>query len=93
MRIEVTGGREAERGGRFPGSPDINQPMQDVLVGLETHLGRFGRCAAGTAKPLALIAEDRLDCRQQLGRRGDAHADPRAGQYRVQHLQVADNWE
>ncbi len=81
---------QAQRGGRFAGGPDVNQPVQGVLALLNALFvaHRAGLGALGSAKAAALVADDRLDGREQLGRRHYAHWHAGAAEDRLDNLAV-----
>ena len=66
--------------------------MQRVLALLDALLIAHGAgfCALGAAEALALVADDRLDGREQLGRRHQAHAHAGPPEDRIQHLAVIE---
>ena len=76
QRVEEAGGGKAERGGRFAGGPNIDQPVERILALLNALLvaDGAGLGAFGSAEALALVADDRLDGGEQLGRRHQADA-------------------
>ena len=73
--VEEAGGGKAERGSGFAGGPDVDQPVQRIFALLDALLvaHRAGLGALGAAEALALIANDRLDGGEQLGRGHQAH--------------------
>ena len=87
--VEQPGGGEAQRSAGLAGGPDIHQPVQHVFLLLQAQLvaRRAGRAFAA-AEPAALVHDDRLDGRQQLGggHQPDRHA--RAAEDRFDDLAV-----
>ena len=68
--VEEARGGKAERGGGFAGGPDVDQAVQRVFALLDALLvaDRAGLGAFGSAETPALVADDRLDGGEQLGR-------------------------
>ena len=68
-RIEQARGGEAQRGAGFARSPNVDQPMQHVLLHLQSQLitGRSGRSGFPAAEAPAVVANDGLDRGKQLG--------------------------
>ena len=90
QHVKATRGGEPQRSGRFAHCPHAHQPVQHVFALLQSEFvaQRAGRCLFGSAKAPALITDNRLDGRQQLGRRHHRNRHPRALEYRFNHFAV-----
>ncbi|OPZ03726.1 MAG: hypothetical protein BWZ08_02841 [candidate division BRC1 bacterium ADurb.BinA292] len=64
--VEQARGLEAQRRGRFPRRPDIDQPVQRVFLLLQTHLvaDRPGLAGVAAAESRPVVADDRFDRRE-----------------------------
>jgi hypothetical protein len=76
--IEQSGRGHAQRDGCFAGRPNVNEPLQTVLLLLEAEIVARspGTDACGAAEPVALVADDGLDRGKKLrsGHDADGHA-------------------
>ena len=90
--VEEARGGKAQRGGGLAGGPHVHQPVQCVLALLDALLiaHRAGLGALGSAEALALIANDRLDGREQLGRCHQADRHAGAAEDRLNDLAVVE---
>ena len=84
-------GRESQRGAGFAGGPDIHQAVHHVLLSCKPELvaRRAGGDCCAAAEPAAVVADDRLDGGEQLGRGHDGHRDARAAEDGFDDLAVA----
>ena len=89
--VEQAGGGEAERGGSLSRGPDVHQAVQHVFLALQTQFiaRRTGIDRFAAAEPMAMVADHRLDRRQELGRRHQADRHPGPAKHRLDHLAVA----
>ena len=80
--VEEARGGKAERGGGFAGGPDIDQAVQRVFALLNALLvaDGAGLGAFCSAEAPALVADDRLDGGEQLGRGHEADGDAGAAE-------------
>ena len=90
--VEEAGGGKAERGGGLAGGPDIDQAVQRVFALLDALLvaDGAGLGALSAAEALALVADDRLDGGEQLGRGHQADRDAGAAEDRFDDFAVVE---
>ena len=90
--VEEARGGKAQRGGGLAGGPHIDQPVQRVFALLDALFvaDRAGLGALGAAEALALVADDRLDRREQLGRGHQAHRHAGAAEDRFDDFAVVE---
>jgi len=89
--VEDARALEAQRGRALADRPDIDQAVQRILFLLDAELvaRRARDHALAAAEPAAVVANDRLDGRQQLGGCHQADADARVAEDRLDDLAVA----
>ena len=91
VELVVEPGRlETERRRCLARRPDVEQAVRDVLFHLQSELvaRRAGRHGAGAAEAVAVVADERLDSREQLGRGHDADPDARTAEDGFDDLSV-----
>ena len=89
--VEQARRRKAERGRGLPRGPDIHQPVQGVLLLLQTELVPRGARGDTLASPeaAALVADHRLHRGEKLGRRHQPDGHARATEDRLDDVAVA----
>ena len=88
--VGLARGVKAERGSGLACGPDVGQALAGVLLHLQAlvEAGGAGHGLAAT-EAAPVVADHRLDGREQLGRAHDAHRDARAVEHRADDLGVA----
>ena len=83
---------KAQRRRRFARGPHVDQAMQRIFALLDALLvaHRAGLGALGAAEALALVADHRLDGREQLGCRHQSHRHARAPEDRFDDFAVVE---
>ena len=89
--VEEARGGETERRGRLASGPDIDQTLQAVLLLLQSLIvaRRAWADARRAAEAAAVVADDGLDGREELGGGHDADGDAGTAEDRLDDLAVA----